>query len=74
MAGVFSLPLGFVLAHVLARYVNRPAFGWSLDGLTLSLPLAAGTVFLAVALSAVAAILPAWRCARRSPARALREE
>ncbi len=74
MAGVFSVPLGVVLAHVLARYVNRPAFGWSLDGLTLSVPLAAGTVLLAVVLSAAAAFLPAWRCARRSPARALREE
>ena len=67
-------PLGFGLAHVLANYVNRPAFGWSLNQLILPPALCAGTVGLALLLSSSAALFPAWRCARRSPARALREE
>ncbi|MEN8177752.1 MAG: FtsX-like permease family protein [Pseudomonadota bacterium] len=72
-AGLFSLPLGWLMSEVLIEVINRRAFGWSI---TTQLPVNA--VFEALLLAVVAALLaglyPAWRMSRVSPALALREE
>ncbi|MDJ0807405.1 MAG: ABC transporter permease [Gammaproteobacteria bacterium] len=72
-AGLFALPLGWLMSEVLIEVINRRAFGWSI---TSQLPLDA--VFEALLLAVFAALLaglyPAWRMGRVSPALALREE
>ena len=72
-AGIFSLPLGLVLAYILVFVINRRSFGW-----TLELALSPGVAFKALALSLLAAVLaglyPALKMSRARPAVALREE
>jgi putative ABC transport system permease protein len=72
IAGILSLPLGYVLAYVLVFVINKRSFGWTLQ---LTVP---GDVLLqALALAVVAALLaglyPTWRMARASPALALQD-
>jgi putative ABC transport system permease protein len=73
LAGVFALPLGVTLALILIRVVNRRSFGWSLD-VAIDPALLAQGLALAVGAALLAGVYPAWRMARASPARALREE
>jgi putative ABC transport system permease protein len=73
LAGLLALPLGLTLALILIHVVNRRSFGWSLD-VAIDPALLAQGLALAVAAALLAGIYPAWRMARTSPARALREE
>jgi putative ABC transport system permease protein len=73
MAGVLSLPLGWVLAVALVKVINLRSFGW-----TVALEMDPGLLAEAVGVAFLAAILagiyPAFRMARTPPALALREE
>jgi len=73
IAGLLAIPLGLMLAWVLIFVINRRAFGWSME---MVIPM--GTIVDGLSLALIAALLagiyPAWRMARVSPARALREE
>jgi putative ABC transport system permease protein len=72
-AGLLSLPVGMALAAVMIFVVNRRSFGW-----TVRMETAPGVlveaVLLALGAALLAGIYPAYRTARTSPARALREE
>lgn len=73
VSGLLAIPLGLMLAMLLIQVINRRAFGWSMD---MILP--GGVLIEALLLALIAALLaglyPAWRMARTTPARALREE
>ncbi len=73
LAGLLALPLGLLMAHVLIHVINRRAFGWTLVE-TLPATAAVEGIILALVAALVAGIYPAWRAARTSPARVLREE
>ncbi|HEV7517013.1 MAG TPA: FtsX-like permease family protein, partial [Thermoanaerobaculia bacterium] len=72
-SGLLSLPVGMTLAAIMIFVVNRRSFGW-----TVEMETAPGVLVEAVLLALGAALLaglyPAFRTARTSPARALREE
>jgi putative ABC transport system permease protein len=72
-SGLLSLPVGMTLAAIMIFVVNRRSFGW-----TVQMETAPGVLVEAVLLALGAALLaglyPAFRTARTSPARALREE
>lgn len=72
-AGLFSIPLGLVLAWLLVFVINHRAFGWSMEFTVSATPLLEG-VGLAIAAALLAALYPAWRAVHRLPARGLREE
>lgn len=73
MAGIFSIPLGLIMAKILIEVINERSFGWSI---LYQLP--PGVLLEALSLALVAALLaavyPAWRAATVAPALALREE
>lgn len=71
--GLFSIPMGVVIAWLLVYVINRRAFGWSMGFTVHAMPLLEG-VALAVAAALIAALYPAWRAVRTVPARGLREE
>ncbi|MEA2693400.1 MAG: putative transport system permease protein, partial [Acidobacteriota bacterium] len=72
-SGLLSLPVGMTLAAIMIFVVNRRSFGW-----TVEMETAPGVLVEAVLLALGAALLaglyPAFRTARTSPARALRDE
>jgi putative ABC transport system permease protein len=72
-AGLLSLPVGLALAAIMIFVINRRSFGWTV---VLEIPpgVLAEAVGLALAAALLAGLYPAWRMARTSPARALREE
>lgn len=72
-AGIFSLPLGFVLAYVLVFVINRRSFGWTLE-LALSPDVAVKAILLSLLAAVLAGIYPAFKMSRARPALALREE
>ncbi|MDN5849776.1 MAG: ABC transporter permease [Nitrococcus sp.] len=72
-AGLFSIPMGLVLAWLLVFVINYRAFGWSMEFTVNPMPLLEG-VGLAIAAALLAALYPAWRAAHTLPSRALREE
>ncbi|HET8701817.1 MAG TPA: FtsX-like permease family protein [Nitrococcus sp.] len=72
-AGLFSIPMGLVLAWLLVFVINRRAFGWSMEFTVSITPLLEG-VGLAIAAALIAALYPAWRAVHRLPSRGLREE
>lgn len=72
-AGIFSLPVGMILALVLIYIINRRSFGWTLE-LIVDPWLFVQAVVLAVVAALLAGIYPAWRMGKISPAVALREE
>lgn len=73
IAGVLSLPLGYVLAYVLVFVINKRSFGWTLQ-LNVSSDILVQAVVLAVGAALLAGLYPAWTMARESPATALRDE
>ena len=73
IAGLIALPLGAGLAWILIEHINTRAFGWSL-WLQLPASLLVQALGLAVLAALLAGLVPAWRMARISPARALRSE
>ncbi|HYE35754.1 ABC transporter permease [Methylocaldum sp.] len=72
-AGVFALPLGFVLALALVKVINLRSFGWSMD-LTVSGGWLWQAPILAITAALIAGLYPAWRAGKLTPALALREE
>jgi len=72
-AGLLSLPVGATIAAIMIHVVNRRAFGWTLQ---MEMPPALFGQAIGIALGAalLAGLYPAYRMARTSPARALREE
>ena len=73
LSGLFAIPLGVGLAAALILVINQRSFGWSMD-LTVDPWILAQAVAFAMVAAVVAGLYPAWRMARTSPGRALREE
>jgi len=73
VAGLLSIPVGWVMAAIMIEVINRRSFGWTIEmEVAPSLPLESLALALVAAL--LAGLYPAWRMSRTSPARALREE
>jgi len=72
IAGLLSLPLGYVLAYVLVFVINKRSFGWTLQ-LTVPVDVLLQALLLAVGAALLAGLYPTWRMARASPALALQE-
>ncbi|MFB6273673.1 MAG: ABC transporter permease [Salinibacter sp.] len=72
IAGLLSLPLGYVLAYVLVFVINKRSFGWTLQ-FTVPTDVLLQAVLLAVGAAFLAGLYPTWRMARASPALALQE-
>jgi len=73
MSGLFSLPIGNILALVLIRVINERSFGWSIQ-FDPTPNLMVRAIFLALAAAILAGLYPAFKMSRTSPALALREE
>jgi len=73
IAGVLSLPLGYVLAYVLVYVINKRSFGWTLQ-LTVPADVLIQALLLAVGAALLAGLYPAWTMAQSHPALALRSE
>jgi putative ABC transport system permease protein len=73
IAGVLSLPLGYLLAYVLVFVINKRSFGWTLQ-LTVPMDVLLQSLVLAVGAAFLAGLYPTWRMAQSSPAVALQEE
>ena len=73
LSGLFSVPLGLVMAWVLIAVINRRAFGWQMD-ILVSWPGLLEAILFSVAAALAAGIYPAWRATRSRPALAMREE
>ncbi len=73
LAGVLSVPLGWLMSEMLILVINQRAFGWSMEH---HFPLAVLFAAFGTALSSaiLAALYPAWRLARAPIASGLREE
>lgn len=73
LAGLFALPLGWVMAKILIHVINLRSFGWSMQSVIPN-----GTILSTFVLSCTAAMLaglyPAWRLSRSHIARQLRDE
>ncbi|WP_263819502.1 ABC transporter permease [Salinibacter sp.] len=70
IAGLLSLPLGYVLAYVLVFVINKRSFGWTLQ-LTVPTDVLVQSLVLAVVAAFLAGLYPTWRMARSNPAVAL---
>jgi len=73
IAGVLSLPLGYVLAYVLVFVINKRSFGWTLQ-LNVPADVLVQALVLAIGAALLAGLYPAWSMAQASPATALRDE
>lgn len=73
LCGLVAVPAGWLLAALMVHIVNRRSFGWGMD-LIVGPELVVQALMLAGFASVVAALYPAWRIARTSPAVALRAE
>jgi putative ABC transport system permease protein len=73
VAGLLSMPTGFVLSLILIYIINRRSFGW-----TLQMQVDAGPFVYALAVAVIAAMLagvyPALRMGKMMTAEALRSE
>ncbi|GIX08064.1 MAG: permease [Candidatus Poribacteria bacterium] len=72
-AGLFSVPMGTLLAALMVYVINRRSFGWTLE-MHLSPAWLLQAVLLGVAAALLAGWYPAWRMSRVPPAEVLREE
>ena len=73
LAGVLAIPLGLSISMMLIYVINRRSFGWSMEPLLDPLQLLSA-VLLAVIAALAAAIYPAYRMSKTSPALVLRGE
>jgi putative ABC transport system permease protein len=73
VAGVLSLPLGWLLATILVHVINVRSFGWTMH-LEMSPWLFAQALAVSVVAAVLASIYPVTRLRRRSLASALRAE
>jgi putative ABC transport system permease protein len=71
-AGLLSLPLGLLLAHILVHAINKRSFGWTLQ-LSLSPGIFFQALLIALGASLLAGLYPGWRMSRANPAGALRD-
>lgn len=73
LAGLFAMPLGYVLAWILIYVINVRSFGW-----TLQMQIEPGYFWQAWLVAVMAALLagvyPAWRLSQMAVATAIREE
>ena len=72
-AGLFSIPLGIIMAALLIFVINVRSFGWSMDLVVSAQPLLLGLA-LALSASILAGIYPAVRAVKSGVATQLREE
>ncbi len=72
-AGLFSLPLGALLAALMVHVINRRSFGWSMEIAWTARPFVEAMV-LALGAALLAGLIPAWRLGRTDPALALKQE
>jgi putative ABC transport system permease protein len=72
-AGIFSLPMGVMLASVMIFVINVRSFGWTL-AMSVDPMLLVQALLVAVGAALLAGLYPALRLSRVSPALALREE
>jgi putative ABC transport system permease protein len=72
-AGLFSLPLGALLAALMVHVINRRSFGWSMPIDWTARPFAEALA-LALGAALLAGLVPAWRLGRTDPALALKQE
>jgi putative ABC transport system permease protein len=73
IAGILSLPLGYVLAYVLVFVINKRSFGWTLQ-LSVPTDVLVQSLVLAIVAALLAGLYPTWQMARASPALALQDE
>lgn len=73
VAGLLSMPTGYVLALILVYIINRRSFGWTLQMQVDALPFVEAFL-VAVVAALLAAIYPAWRMGRMITSEALRSE
>jgi len=73
IAGLLSLPLGYVLAYVLVFVINKRSFGWTLQ-FNVPTDILLQALVLSIGAALVAGLYPAWKMARANPAAALREQ
>ena len=73
VAGLFAVPVGFVMAYVLIFVVYQRSFGWTMV-YHFDASVAFQGVMLALVAALLAGILPALKMARTQPAEALRTE
>lgn len=73
LAGLLSLPLGWLMSQVLIKVINVRSFGWSMQS---SLPASAipETLLLACVSAVLAGLYPAYRLSRAAIAAQLRDE
>ncbi|MEO0824640.1 MAG: FtsX-like permease family protein [Cyanobacteria bacterium J06642_9] len=73
LAGLFAMPLGYVLAWILIYVINVRSFGW-----TLQMQIEPGYFWQAWVVAVIAALLagvyPAWRLGKMAVATAIRQE
>jgi putative ABC transport system permease protein len=73
MAGVFALPLGFVLAWILIYVINVRSFGWTLQ-MALEGKYFWQALMVAIVAALLAGIYPALRLGRMNISAAIRQE
>ena len=73
VAGLLSIPLGFVQALVLILVINQRSFGWSMD-VSIDPNVLIQAVILSFTASLLAGLYPAWRMSNTSPALAMRDD
>lgn len=73
VAGLLSMPAGFVLGLILVYVINRRSFGWTLQLFVEPWPFLEA-VAIAVIAALLAGLYPAYRMGRMVPAQALRYE
>jgi putative ABC transport system permease protein len=72
-AGLFALPVGYILAWILIFVINQRSFGWTLQMQVDSVPFIQAFL-LSVSAALLAAVYPAWRLSHMPVAEALRGE
>lgn len=73
VAGLLSMPTGYILALILIYIINQRSFGWTLQMLITPLPFVQA-LFLALAAALLAGIYPAYRMGKMITAEAMRFE
>ncbi len=73
MAGLFAIPLGWIMSEILIHVINLRSFGWSMDSFIPdgAIP---STVLLSLVAALLAGLYPAWKLSRSHIASALRDE
>ncbi|MEM7113765.1 MAG: FtsX-like permease family protein [Chloroflexota bacterium] len=73
MAGIFALPVGFVMAWILIYVINVRSFGWTLQ-MQLQPSYFLQSLAVAILAALLAGIYPAWRLGNMVIATAIRQE